>query len=362
MVKIGILILSFSLLFSTLIQVLSAFFQKIFQANKIVLGELIGRVILLGLILIFIKFQLGFYFILGAFIASSGINFIILWRASRGLIDLRFKFDWTLGKKIFSQTWPIGLGIILNTIYFKADTIILSLYRPAMEVGIYGACYRVFEILITFPPLFLGLVFAHITQAWLTKNVERYKNLLQKSFDFLTMFSLPLIFGTLALGPKVMTLIGGERFLASGEALKVIILATGVLFVAELFKQVIVSLDLQRKALRFYLITAIFSVIGYFIFIPRYSYWGAAWMTVAGECLMFAFLLWMVWRESKFLPNLKFLWKSLVASLMMLIFLSIFASINLFFLIILGAMIYALCLWSLGGMNYTTVRSLFKRP
>ena len=29
------------------------------------------------------------------------------------------------------MTWPIALSIIFNVVYFKADTIILSLYYPA---------------------------------------------------------------------------------------------------------------------------------------------------------------------------------------------------------------------------------------
>lgn len=357
-VKIGILILSFSLFFSTLNQILSAFYQKIFRASKIVIGEIVGRLCLLAAIILFIELNFGFYFILAAFILSSGVNFLVLWQGIKPWAVLKFKFDFSIWRKILSRTWPIGLAIIFNTIYFKVDTLILSFYHPAIEVGIYGACYRVLEILITFPPLFLGLIFAQITAAWVSQNLERLKILLQKSFDFLIIIALPLIFGTLVLGPQIMRLLGGPEFISSGQVLRVVIIACGVLFVAELFKQVVISLEKQKLIIWFYLITAILALIGYFIFIPQYSYWGAAWMTVAAETLMFIFLLLTVWRTTKFLPNLKLFWKSLAASLIMFFVLAIFSAWNLFILISLGILVYFFSLYLFKGISKKTIKEI----
>lgn len=360
-VKFGILILSFSLFFSTLVQTLSAFYQKILRAEKIVWGELIDRSILLFLIILFIKFNFDFYLILTAFIFGCGVNFLFLWFSAKPWVNLKFKFDFDFWQEIIKQAWPIGLAIVLNAIYFKADTLILSFYYPAIEVGIYGACYRVFEVLVTFPPLFLGLVIPRIVTAYSVNNFERLKILLQKSFDFLIMIVWPMIFGTLVLGPRIMELIGGPEFIRSGEILRIIILATGVLFVAELFKQTAVGLNQQRFILWFYLITTILALIGYFIFIPRYSYWGAAWMTVVAETLMFIFALVVVWRIIKFLPNLNFFWKSFQASLIMFFVLLFLQNWNLFILIILAILVYSLSMYFLKGISKEIIKEiLFK--
>ena len=84
------------------------------------------------------------------------------------------------------------------------------------------------------------------------------------------MISLPIVFATLILGEKIMTLIGGQEFSLAGNILKVVIIACGILFVAELFKHMMVAIGKQRQILPFYLITALLSLIGYFIFIPKY--------------------------------------------------------------------------------------------
>ncbi|MGB9609088.1 MAG: oligosaccharide flippase family protein, partial [Minisyncoccia bacterium] len=359
-VKLGILILSLSLFFSTLVQILSAFYQKILKTEKIVFGELFGRLILLILIILFVKFNLGFYWILATFIFGSGVNFLFLWLSAKHWIILKFKFDWSIWRRIFSQVWPIGLATILNAIYFKADTLILSFYYPAVEVGVYGACYRVFEVLITFPPLFLGLITPRISTAWAAQNIEQLKILLQKSFDFLTMIIWPMIFMTLVLGPRIMELIGGPEFIRSGEILRVIILATGVLFIAELFKQTAVSLNQQRFILWFYLMITILALVGYFVFIPQYSYWGAAWMTVAAETLMFIFTLLTVWRTTKFLPKLNFFWKSFQSSLIVFFVLLFLQNWNLFILIGLAILVYFVSLYLLRGISKEMLKEIIK--
>lgn len=357
-VKIGILILSLAMFFSTLIQILSAFYQKIFQAIKIVWGELLGRLALLVAIVLFIQLKLNFYSVIAIFVLGSGVNFLFLWLSASQWIKLRLRFDFPFWREIIIRSWPIGLGIIFNTIYFKADTVILSLYRPAAEVGIYGACYRVLEILITFPPLFLGLVFAPIAAAWASNNIERFKTLLQKSFDFLAMLALPIIFSTLVLGPRLMKLIGGPEFERSGEVLRVIIVAAGVLFVAELFKQTVINLNQQKLTAWFYFLTAAISMVGYFVFIPRYSYWGAAWMTVVGEILMLVCLLWVVWRKARFLPNLRFFGKSFLASLTMFFVLHFFIRWNLFVLLFLAVPVYFCVLYLLRGIPKIMIKEI----
>jgi len=359
-VKLGVLILSLAMFFNTLIQTLSAFYQKKMRTEKIVFGEIIGRLVLLILIILFVKLKFGFYWILATFIFGSGFNFLFLWLSTKPWVVLKFKFDFNFWLEILKQTWPIGLAILLNAVYFKADTLILSFYYPVIEVGIYGACYRVFEVLVSLPPLFLGLVLPKISEVWTTNNLERLKNFLQKSFDFLVMVTLLMVFSTLVLGPKIMELIGGPEFIRSGEILRVIILATGILFVAELFKQTAICLNQQKFILWFYLITTIFALIGYFVFIPKYSYWGAAWMTVAAETLMFIFSLFVVWQKIKFFPNLIFFWKSFQAGLVVFFLLLFLQNWNLFILIALATLVYFFSLYLLGGIDKTTIQAIFK--
>jgi O-antigen/teichoic acid export membrane protein len=339
-VKAGIGILSGSLFFCTLIQTLSAFYQKMLATQSIFWGEVLGKIVTLFLMIFLISRQAGFYLILSSFVFGNLVNFLILFLKAKSWIALRCRFDFVFWKKILKDCWPIGLAIIFNVLYFKADTLILSFYRPPEEVGYYGGAYRILEVLITVPPLFLGLVLPRLSQAWANHNLKKLKELFQKSFDFLVMLAWPLVLGTLVLGKKIMILIGGPEFSSAGNILRLIIIACGILFVGELFKQLAVSLGQQKKILPFYLITAVFSLVAYFIFIPVYSYWGAALVTIFSEFLMFTFSFFLFYRLTKISPRLDFFWKSLFASLLMALVLFWLINWSIFFLIMVAPLIY----------------------
>jgi len=359
-VKVGILILSLSLFFCTLIQHLSALYQKMFETQEIFKGEVLGRIILLGLMLLFVVFNFGFYYVLLSFGLANFINFLVLYFYSRRLARLRFRFDFLFWREVLGKVWPIGLAIVLNVIYFKADTLILFFYRPAADVGYYGAAYRVFEALIAFPSLFLGLVLPQLAKTWLAKEKENFRSIFQRSFDFLVMISIPFVFGSLAVGREAMIVIGGPQFGVAGEILKVISLAAGILFVGELFKQAMIILNKQKNVLPFYLINTVVALIGYFIFIPLYSYWGAAWVTFSVELLMFVIMLLYFYKQTGIMPQINFLVKSFFSGLIMFIFLFLFKNLNLFILAASGISLYLFILFLIGGLKKQEIEDLFE--
>jgi len=75
-VKIGIGILSGSLFFCTLIQTLSAFYQKMLATQSIFWGEIFGKIITLFLMLFLISRQAGLYLILSSFVYGNFVNFL----------------------------------------------------------------------------------------------------------------------------------------------------------------------------------------------------------------------------------------------------------------------------------------------
>ncbi len=359
-VQLGVGILSGSLFFCTLIQTLSAFYQKMLATKNIFFGEVLGKIATLILMSYFVYQNFGFYAILSVFVVGHFINFLILFLRAQKWIFLKLRFNFDFWQRIIKDSWPIGLAIILNVLYFKADTLILSFYHSPQEVGYYGGTYRILEVLITIPPLFLGLIIPRLTQAWQKQDFNQLKNLFQKSFDFLVMLAWPMVLGTIILGQRIMVLVGGVEFIRAGDILKIVIISCGILFVAELFKQTAVSLGQQRKILPFYFLTAVFSLIGYFLFIPTYSYWGAAGVTIFSEALMFVFAFYLFYQATKIIPQLYFFFKSLAASLIMVLFLSFLIDWPLFILVPGGALVYFIFLYFFKGFDKKMIKSLLK--
>ncbi len=350
-VKIGIALAALSFLFGSLIQLLTGFFQTKLDIKKVVYAEIIGRIILIGLVGLAIWLGFGLLAILGAVVLGGLVNFIILYSFTRQLVKISFRFDWPFWLSILKKTWPVGCSIILTTIYFKGDTIILSLFKSQETVGIYGAAYRILEALIMFPPIFMGLILPYLSRSWAEKNLIVFKRVFQKSFDFFIIIILPLIIGTIFLAKPLMILVAGSEFAISAIPLKILIFATGLIFMGALASYTVIALGRQRKMLWFYLLSAVVAVAGYLIFIPRYSYYGAAYMTIVAELLVTGFAFLVIWRTIKFFPSLNILWRALLASLMMGFVLSVLSGYNLFLLVCLAIVVYFICLYLFKGIS-----------
>lgn len=357
-VKTGTALAAIGFIFASLVSTITSFFQKNFIMKKVVIAEVTAKIIYLIGTVTAIKLNVGLLGIIGAVILDSFFSFaILLYFASKQAL-LRPSFDKLIWKKILLSTWPIAATIALNLIYFKGDIFIMSLIRTQAEVGLYGAPYRVLEVLINIVYIFLGLILPVMATAYAINNYEKIKQVLQASFNFLIIITLPMIVGGYFLGRDIMTFIAGEEFIVSGDIIKILFVATGSIFIASLFGYVIVAIDKQKEMIKFYAINAILSVVGYTYFISKFSYWGAAYMTIVTEGFILLSAGYVMNKHLKFLPKLDIALKSLVACVIMSVFLFLLKDVNFILLIITGGAIYLASLYLLKGYEKRTILEL----
>ena len=368
-VKVGIFLCTFSYFFTSVFQIFTGIFQKYLVTYKAAISETICRLILLLTIILFIFLDYGLLGIITAIIISNFCQLLFYYYFSVDYIKISWEIDIKLWKNIFLRTWPIFVTSALNLIYFKTDTIFLSIFRPETEVGIYGAAYRVLEVIITIPFLFCGLLLPLLTTYWGTKNKRDFNNIMQQGFNTLIIMSIPMVVGILFLATPIMVAIAGEEFVSSGNILRILVFATFIIFVNSLFSHAIISINKQREIITAYVITAILSIIGYLIFIPLYAGYGAAGMTVLTETLVASIIFFTFYKTTKFFPKLNVFFKSLVASFFMGIFLYIFLFVYnvpqtkfiLSFEICGSIIIYFASLYLVGGVSPEIVK-IIRRP
>ncbi len=358
--KLGVALTTFSFLFIALNQVLIGLFQKNLRMEKVAIAENLGRVVLVAGIAAVIYFKAGLLAVMFAVILGSFANFLINFLFSLKYVRIRFVFDWPIWKEIYRRSWPIGLSIVFNLIYLKADVIVLSIFQSQATVGLYGASYRVLDVLTTLPMMFAGLVLPILTASWAEKNLERFERLIKKSFDFLMIIIVPIIFGTMLLGERLMGAVAGEDFSGSGIILKILILAAGAIFVGTLFGHVIVAIRKQKQMIWGYALVALLSLAGYIIFIPLYTYWAAAWITFFSEGVIALLTFYVVWKNTRLVPSGKVLGKSILASLFMCATIYFLINMNLLFLIVFGAIVYFVVLYLLRGYSKETITEIVR--
>jgi O-antigen/teichoic acid export membrane protein len=341
-----------SFFFTALNQILVGFFQKNLTMTVVAMAEVVSRIILLAGVIVTVYLNLGLLSIMVATVISSFISFVMHYWFSRRFIKIGWQIDLSVWREIIKKSWPLGLTIFFNLIYLRADIFILSLLKGQADVGLYGATYKVIDILTTLPFMFAGLILPILTLEWSNKNLQKFNQILQKSFDVMVILAIPLIIGAQLTAKPLMIMIAGENFSQSGDILKILMLAIGFIFVGCLFAHAVIALDKQKNIIGAYIFTAITSLIGYLIFIPLFSYNGAAWVTVYSEFAITAFSFYIIIKYSNFSPNLMIFLKSLIASLIMGISVYfLMDKINLILVILLGALIYIISLYLLKGIN-----------
>src|SRR3989338_7129767 len=158
-VKKGIMLMSFFTFFSSIVQLLLGVFQKYLRLYLVSLADIAMRGVQLGLVLLFIKYE--FLTLQNVFIItiiSEFINVAIVYYFTQKIISIKPQIDFDYWKQIIKNAFPIGISLVFTLIYFRIDTIFLSLLRPVEEVGIYSVGYKVLELVIFFPSLYAGLI------------------------------------------------------------------------------------------------------------------------------------------------------------------------------------------------------------
>jgi O-antigen/teichoic acid export membrane protein len=369
-IKIGIAVTAISFIFIALNQVLVGLFQKKLRMDKVSISEFAGRIILLLGIYLAIRMDGGLIGVLIISVISSAVNFSLNYLFAAKFSIIKLRFDWPIWLELINKSWPLAITIFFNLIYLRADTLLLSLFKPQSEVGLYGAAYKVVDVLITLPFMFAGIILPIITKLYNESNLPKFKDIMQRSADFMIMLAVPIAVGAQFLSNEIMILVAGRDFMGSGSALRILIFASGIIFAGCIFSHAIIAFDQQKKIIKAYVFTAITSLIGYLIFIPLYSFYGAAWVTIYSELsiAVFSFLLVRKTLGFSFKPNI--LYKSIAASAVMAVFLfasrqlGIFSTSGLWRLIfnlLVSVFVYFITLYLIKGLKKEEIINLLKK-
>ena len=370
LVKQAVAIVALSFVFIALNQVLVGLFQKRLRLDRVSIAEVTSRLVLVIFIIAAVQLDYGLVGIMAATVLASAVNFLLHFIFARRFASLHLHFDLHYWRQIISRSWPLAITIVLNLIYLKTDTLLLSIIPRTSEigiiaeVGIYGAAYKVIDVLITFPFMFAGIILPILTASWAEKNEKAFRSVLQKSFDAMAIMAIPLVIGTQLLARDIVVLVAGPEFALSGPVLRILIGAAGLIFLGVMFSHAVIAINKQRRIIGAYLFTAVTAVTGYFIVIPRYSYFGAAWVTIYSELAIALASFYLVWKYTRFFPSLKTVLKSLLASFAMVAVFSLERSLgltNLFLLLSSAILTYSAALFVFGGLNRQDLQEMLNR-
>jgi len=206
------------------------------------------------------------------------------WRPSIGAIRHLVVTGWTF----LATTFFIG-------IYDRADYIMLDYFKGVGAVGIYGAAYRIIEI-IAIMVLSASFALFPIVSRRVESSEDAYGRALQRSMKYITIMGLPLCVGVCLLSKQLMTGLYGSKFAASGPCLALLVWARIGAFTSLPGQQGVIARNAQLSLIAPHAIRAILNVSLNMYLIPRYGPMGAAASMVVAENIYYVLIYLMCFR------------------------------------------------------------------
>lgn len=347
-----------ALLFVSLNQVLVGIFQKHLIQHLLVATETAGRFLNLVLVYAFLRQDLPLPFLLLALSFGNALTFAATVWVARRYEPLGIAFEMREWRRLLAASWPLIFAIVLNLVYFRADTVVLSVFHPADVVGIYSFPYKNLEGLLAFPAMFVGLIMPLLSKT-AGSNWLKFKVYLQNAFNALVIMAAPVVVAAWFFARPILDFLSrGQTAADSPGLLQILVVAVVFIFLGTLFAYAVVAVNRQKAMIRGYLLAAATALIIYFGFIPSYSYWAAAWGTVASELIVLIYAYALVRRASGQEISWQVFWRLLPAAALMAGF-YYFAQTHWLLEIACGLGIYILGLFIFRAVPTKFVRELF---
>ncbi len=357
--KYAVFILSSAFFAIALNQIFFGYYQSQLRAGILVIGEILGRLILVGATALLAYRGFGFLPIMAVITTAAILNSIYLWWHSPAM---RLCFDREISRAIYKKIWPNASAVLLNAFYLQGDRVVLPLFVSQIAVGLYNAAYRVLDIIIQIGVLITGLLMPLITSAYATDQKEEFQKRCSLSLNLTALIILPMLAGGIALSEPIMNLVGGAEFASAGPILAVLMIAVFANCFGTVFGHIILAINRQRKALWIYGSNAILSMAGYFIFIPRYKVAGALAVVIFSQIYSGALLTALAYRAGKLSINFLPFIKIILASAIMAATLYFTPPFNLAIKILIGGAVYCLAVIGFKTISLATIKDILKKP
>lgn len=405
-IPLGVAIASVATILTMLNGTIASVLQVRFQMKYHTLGLVAGKIVSVAYMAFaaFVAYKgdlrTGFYHLLFAGVIGNAVMLMITARYTARFVNIRYRFDGVFWKRVFLTALPYGIALFLNTVYFRLDTLMMSLLLrsdPALvgqggavflcqqaanyltaecQVGFYSIAMRMTEVLLIIPVYFLNSVLPVLTR-FLKEARERVPQLLDYCFAFLLALAAPIMAGGYVLAYPLIFVISDAEFLSRAEtgawgsdlALKLLLVAMLCAFINAMFGILLVAVNKQALLLYVNGAAVLFNFVGNWWVIPFSGFRGAAWTSIGTELIILiaTFLL-----ARRYLP-LRINWartgKIVFSALLMGLILNylkiptyaLMENNNILLLIPVGGLIYACSLLATRAVDKEMKRILLRR-
>ncbi|WP_407125000.1 flippase [Weissella paramesenteroides] len=223
-------------------------------------------------------------------------------------------------KRHLLPTLGLFIPTIATQVYLQLNKTMLPLFQSNAidSVAFYENADKIVKVSLSIVTAMGIVMLPRVANYFAKGDMKSVNKSIYRSMDFVTALAVPLMFGMMALGPKMTIWFMGANFLPAGWTIS--ILSPIVLFIAwsnVLGTQYLMPINRTRDYTISVTLGAIVNVLLNFIVIPKWGLYGAAGATVISEAAVTLYQMIVIRNDLAMSKLFGKTWKYFIAGIVM---------------------------------------------
>ena len=207
-------------------------------------GSVAQSTVMLLVLVLTAALDWGYTGIVFAYVLGAAAQGLLMLGFSIGKISLRPSLEPALATRLVRAALPVGGALLVGAIYWRLDTILLSLFVDESEVALYGLAYKVLELVLALPAYIMVTLLPEFAR--LASRRSQFDVIVQRAFSVMQVGALAVLVFIVAFADKIVILAGGGGFKDAAPVLQILMVGVAVAYLGAIFGQAMIALDRQR--------------------------------------------------------------------------------------------------------------------
>jgi O-antigen/teichoic acid export membrane protein len=209
---------------------------------------------------------------------------------ARRRVAIRVGMDFSFLGQMLRAALPIAALYVALNFYGYISTVMLAFIRSEVEVGWYGASYRIYEGLLIIPGIMAMAFMPRLSRLYLERD-GRLGPLLDQGLKYTFVIAAAVAGNGIIVSNVLVPWLFGNEFRNASSSLTVLLIGVPLIFCLNFLQTSMIAMDRQKAVLNATLAGLLANVVLNALLIPALGHNGAALSTVLCEALVLVIVL-----------------------------------------------------------------------
>lgn len=214
-----------------------------------------------------------------SYLVAASTAGVVAFLVTRRELAFRPRYGAAQWRRAVAQSFSLGAIWVVNLLYLKADTLLLSRMSTPRQVGLYGVAYSFITFFSVVPALLMTSLLPLLAQA----TPETLSRIAGRASQLLAFVGALFAVGAILFAPQAIRILSGPHFLAASTPLRILSVATVFTFLNAGLGYVAVAKNRHHRIIYVSIAGLVLNVALNIAAIPRWGIRGAATATLISE-------------------------------------------------------------------------------